>query len=127
MRTRRMLRMDSAPREISTIGFFAVAAIDSCWLQRQRPTAMRHRSRSACSFVEEPCGARISPCTASGKVWPVRSHDWENLRPADGRDSGLIGGNVRTDLFDNDLFDLLGKALGDFHVLQNTAGFGDSI
>jgi hypothetical protein len=44
-----------------------------------------------------------------------------NPRPDDGRDSGLIGGNVRTDLFDNDLFDLLGKTLGDFHVLQNIA------
>ena len=50
-----------------------------------------------------------------------------NPRSADGRDSGSMGGNVRTDLFDNDLFDLPGKTLGDFHIFQNMAGFGDGI
>jgi hypothetical protein len=50
-----------------------------------------------------------------------------NPRPVDGGDSGSIGGDVRADLFDNDLFDLLGKTFGDFRILQNITGFGDGI
>jgi hypothetical protein len=34
-----------------------VVAINSCWLRPQWTTAMRPRSRSACSFLETPCGA----------------------------------------------------------------------
>lgn len=50
-----------------------------------------------------------------------------NPRPADGGDSGSLSGDARADLFDNDLFDLLGKTFGDFHIFQNMAGFGDGI
>ena len=46
-----------------------------------------------------------------------------NPRPADGGDSGSIGGDARADFFDNDLSDLPGKTFGDFHILQNMARF----
>lgn len=46
-----------------------------------------------------------------------------NSRPADGGDSGSMGGDAWADLFDNDLFDLPGKTFGDFHIFQNMAGF----
>ena len=79
---------------------------------------MRRRLRSACSFLEEPCGTwrLILFCLWAGVI-DSRSRVVGTLGPADREDSGLIGGDARADLFDNDLFDLLGKTFGHFYIL----------
>ena len=54
-------------------------------------------------------------CFAGATKW--------SSRPPERCHAGSMSGDTRADLFNNDLFDLLGKTFGDFHVLQNMAGF----
>ena len=73
-----MPRKARAPREISTIGSFAVMVTASCSVRRQRLTAMLQHFRSACSFAKEP----PDHCSShhAGK-WCVRiQHVMDGLR-----------------------------------------------
>ena len=73
------------------------------------------------------CFLRLTPHALRFTSYRFAVTARRNPRPAGGGDSGSIGGDARTDLFDNDLSDLPGKTFGDFHILQNMAGFGDGI